>query len=325
MNNEIKRTFHPNGQLALEASYLAGRQNGTERQWHPNGQLALEAFWSAGRQNGIERRWHLNGQLADESNWVDGLPNGVSRRWHANGVLAEEMPVKDGFVEGTVKEWNELGELLGTFEIRNGSGVWKSWHPNGRVSGETTYVNGQFNGRIAAWDETGGLIVEEFQIGGKKVSKRKYLEATKSDPSLPKYNDSEPMPRVRIPSTKYQKSKAPVSDEQRNKHNAFIADLRAKSNQADARQWLADNDERNIGEMTPEDSREMVEEGYKAGARRILAVDIQEDTTNCLIIELPPKGPGRKRAFEWNNELAQNSGFDPDVDWGQGELFVFLD
>ena len=301
MKSEIKRTFHPNGQLAIEASYIDGRQSGIERQWHPNG------------------------QLASEGNWIDGLPNGVTRQWHSNGVLAMEMPVKNGFVEGTVKEWNDRGELLGAYEIRNGCGIMKSWYPNGHLRGETTYVNGQLNGRICLWDDAGGLIAEEFQIAGKKVSKKKYLETSKSDSTLPQYNGNEPKPHAGLPSTKYRQHKAPVSEEARDKHNAFIAAFRDKSNQSEARQWLAGNDDRNIGEMMPAASREIVEEGYQAGAAKIIAVDIQGDTTDCLIVELPPKGLARKRVFEWNNELAQNSGFDPDVDWGQNELFVFFD
>ena len=33
----------------------------------------------------------------------------------------------------------------------------------------------------------------------------------------------------------------------------------------------------------------------------------------------------RQRVFKWSNKQAQSSGFDPDPDWGQKELFVFLD
>jgi hypothetical protein len=76
--------------------------------------------------------------------------------------------------------------------------------------------------------------------------------------------------------------------------------------------------------MTPEDSVEFVKEGYKAGAKKIIAVEIEGETTNCLIVELPPDGPERERVFEWNSEQAQMSGFDPYDDWGQNELFVYF-
>lgn len=276
-------------------------------------------------KNGVERTFHPNGQLSTEVTIKNGLPNGVTRNWHPNGVLALEAPVKDGVVEGTARQWNDSGQLLGTYEILNGSGVMKHWHPNGRLSGEITFVNGQFDGRIRTWDETGELIGEEFQIANKKVSKKKYIKACKSNPTLPRYDENDLNPKLKLPSTKYQRSKIAVPDEGRKKHHDFIAELRAKPNQAEARQWLAGNERRFLGEMAPEASREVIEQGYRVGAVKITAVDIQDETTNCMIVELPPKGVKRRKVFEWNNEIAQSSGFDPDADWGQNELFVFFD
>jgi hypothetical protein len=97
--------------------------------------------------------------------------------------------------------------------------------------------------------------------------------------------------------------------------------------------WLANRSNKGIrwlGEMTPEMSQSTIEEGYAAGALEIIAADIQTDkngdeTTNYLIVKLPTKAARRKPVFEWFNELAQSSGFDPEEDWGQKELFVFLD
>jgi hypothetical protein len=276
-------------------------------------------------KNGVERTFYSNGQLEAEVTYKNGLPNGITRMWHPNGVLASELPVKDGIVEGTAREWNENGVLLGSYEIINGCGVMKSWYPGGKLMGEISYVNGQWNGRICTWDEDGGLIAEEFQIDGKKISKKKYIEACKDNRTLPRYEDSDAKKKIKLPSTKYRQRKTPVSDQERDKHNQFITEFRAKPNHAEARQWLADNENRNIGEMMPEAAREVVKEGYQAGATKIIAVDIQGDTTDCLIVELPSKGIARKRVFEWNNALAQSSGFDPYDDWGQKELFVFFD
>jgi hypothetical protein len=158
----------------------------------------------------------------------------------------------------------------------------------------------------------------------KQVSKKKYDEACKSDATLPRYEDKDPKPKLKLPSTKYQKRKTAISEKERKQHDEFIAKFRAQANQAEAREWLAKNENRNVGEMAPEESRQTIEEGYKAGAAKITAVEIKDESTNCLIVELPQKETKRRRVFEWNNELAQNSGFDPDEDWGQNELFIFL-
>ncbi|MGH7981453.1 MAG: hypothetical protein ACREE6_18905 [Limisphaerales bacterium] len=123
---------------------------------------------------------------------------------------------------------------------------------------------------------------------------------------------------------KYKKREAPVSEWERHRHDEFINKFLRKPNRVEARQWLAGNEGRNLGEMAQEESREFIEEGYNAGATKILAVEIDGNTTNCLIVYLPPSGPKRKQVFEWHGEAAQRCGFDPYEDWGQNELFAYF-
>ena len=165
----------------------------------------------------------------------------------------------------------------------------------------------------------------EYYNMDKKVSRKKYLEACKINPTLPRYEDDAlESAELEIVGT-YQKRDEPISEFDRQKHQNFINEFLRKPNYEEARQWLAGDENRFIGEMTPEASREWIGEGYQAGAIKILAVDIADDTTNCLIVELPPKGKKRERVFRWSNQRAQSDGFDPDLDWGQNELFVFFD
>jgi len=213
--------------------------------------------------------------------------------------------------------------LLGEYHMKNGTGTSKSWHENGQLEGEMSHIGGQFCGRQRVWFEDGELAGTQYFLWNGKVSKKKYFEACKTDPVLPRYDETEPESEIKLPSTKYRRGKA--TSTQRVKHEEFIAKIRAKPNQAEARQWLAENETRNLGEFAPEYARELIEEGYKLGAIKITAVDIQGETTDCLIVELPQQVAKRKRIFEWNNESAQDSGFDPTEDWGQGELFIFFD
>jgi hypothetical protein len=285
------------------------------------------------KRNGVEKTFYPNGQIRGEVTYVDDEVNGATRQWHQNGVLAREIPMRKGEIEGVVKQWNDKGELLGAYEIRNGTGVEKLWHENGKLIGEVSLVNGQFTGRQRTFFEDGVFAGDTYWIKNQKVSKKKYLEACAQDPSLPRYEDDDLRSTLKLPSTKYRLRKTPVSDAERSKHDEFITKFRANPNQAEARQWLATGPAgaiRTLGEMDLDGSLEVVEEGYTAGAQKIIAVNIQSDnekneTTDHLIVEIPAKGLKRKRAFEWVNELAQQSGFDPEDDWGQGELFIFFD
>lgn len=272
----------------------------------------------------VERSYYPNGQLRWEGSFEDGKLVGTNRQWHDNGVMSKDCFFVDGLEHGVIRQWNKEGKLLGEYHMDHGTGVNKSWHENGRLEGEISFVCGRYSGRMRCWFEDGDLIATIYHVMNREVSKKKYDEACKNDPTLPRYEDDGLKPKWDLPSTKYRQRKTPVLPEERKKHDGFIAGFRAKPNQAEARQWLAENEDRNLGEMTPESSREAIEEGYKTGAAKIIAVQIEGETTNCLIVELQPKGMKRKRVFEWSNELAQQSGFDPDDDWGQNELFVFF-
>ncbi|HXB57929.1 MAG TPA: hypothetical protein VNU95_00080 [Candidatus Acidoferrales bacterium] len=272
----------------------------------------------------VERSYYPNGQLQWEGSFRNEKLTGLVKHWHDNGILSKECPYDEGLEHGICKQWDKSGNLLGEYHMDRGTGTEKSWYENGQLERESDSVSGKLTGRFRCWMENGELISVTYYIGDKSVSKKKYLEACKSDSALPRYDDLEEKPKLKLPSTKYRQRETTVSEEERKQHDELIAKFRTQHNRGEARQWLAGDENRNIGEMTSEESFETIEDGYKAGAVKISAVDIKEESTNCLIVELPLKGIKRKKVFEWNNELAQSSGFDPDEDWGQNELFVFF-
>lgn len=273
----------------------------------------------------VERTFYPNGQLKWEARIKNEKPVGMVRHWYENGALERECPYDDdGREHGIVRDWNKEGKLLSECKWEHGTGISKSWFENGSLESETFYVGGKQCGRSRIWWEDGGLMSETYYINDREVSKKKYDEACKTNPALPRYDDDELGPECVVPPVKYKKREAPASEWERNKHDAFINKFLCQPNRGEARQWLAGDDSRNIGEMTPEESREFIEEGYKAGATKILAVEIDGNTTNCLIVYLPAVGPKRKKVFEWNGQSAQKSGFDPYEDWGQNELFAYF-
>jgi hypothetical protein len=250
---------------------------------------------------------------------------GPNRHWHDNGILEEEHFYIAGLEHGVSRQWDREGKLLGTYDMKYGTGISKHWAENGQLVHEMSYVDGQFCGRSRTWFEDGELVGTQFWIRNQKVSKKKYLEACKKDPTLPRYEDNEPEREEPEIIGKYVKREIPISDWDRERHNEFINKFLRKPNRGEARQWLAGDENRWIGELSHEDSVEFVEGGYKAGATKILAVEIESENTNRLIVYPPAEGPKRKRVFEWNSEFAQREGWDPYDDWGQNELFVFFD
>jgi hypothetical protein len=272
-----------------------------------------------------ERSYYPSGALRGECVVANGQPIGVTRLWHENGVLSWECPHDDnGREHGLVRQWNAEGKLLGEYRMDHGTGLERHWHENGQLERECQSIHGRLCGRFRCWLEDGELVSESYYIFDRQVSKKKYSEACTQDPNLPRYEDSEEVERRTPPSTTPGRREFHVSDYKRVEYQRFVAELRAQGVQAEARAWLSSSEDRYLGEMTPRESIEVVEAGYRAGARRITAINVERDTTNCLLVEVPARGKGRAGVFEWSAELAKISGFDPDDDWGQGELFIFL-
>ncbi len=271
----------------------------------------------------VERSYYPSGQLQWEAAFKNEKLVGTVKRWHDNGILSKACQYDGGLEHGICKQWDKRGNLLGEYHMERGTGTEKSWYENGQLERESHSVSGKLSGRFRCWMENGELLSVTYYIGDKNVSKRKYLEACKNDPHLPRYKDNDAEPELTLPSAKYRHQKLPVSDNEQKKYEEFVAKLRNRPNQAEAKEWLATDGNRSLGEMTPEESCDVIENGYNAGAVKITAVDIKEESTNCLVVELPAREDKRRRIFEWNNRLAQRSGFDPDDDWGQNELFVF--
>lgn len=62
----VFRTYHRNGALASEGTYVDGFENGLWRDFHENGQLAAEGYYERGQETGEWKYWN-----------ADGMPGGA--------------------------------------------------------------------------------------------------------------------------------------------------------------------------------------------------------------------------------------------------------
>jgi hypothetical protein len=276
----------------------------------------------------IRRTNYANGKPWTEVGYKNGQVHGVSKEWFENGVLASEMPVKNGLVHGLVKYWNPEGNLIGSFRMKNGTGIMKTWHPNGQIRGEVATVRGQMLGQFRAWDTDGTRLPDHFFLQGGIVSRKTYLEARRKDPLLPPIYEQ---PAVKKPKSNVRLSqKTPViSDIQRRRHKRVIKKMLSNPAQAEALSWLKKSENHTLGEMPHNPSVNLVQDGYSAGAQEIRGVEIDEYShganTGKLIVTLPDSPKARRKVFAWAAPLAEAIGYTPERDWGQKEIFVWLD
>ena len=96
----VKEEFHPNGELKKRTNYQSkddgGRKHGIDRSWHENGQLATEGTYVDGRKHGVSRAWHESGHKRVEIFYKDGVAHGVRREWRINGQLEREYCWENG-------------------------------------------------------------------------------------------------------------------------------------------------------------------------------------------------------------------------------------
>ncbi|MFW6154173.1 MAG: toxin-antitoxin system YwqK family antitoxin [Planctomycetota bacterium] len=279
----------------------------------------------------IRRKYYDDGTLASETQRKGEQLNGCQRRWHPNGVLAAEWFMKDDVPDGVGKQWNDKGELLGTYEIVNGTGIYRTWHENGQLAGEFPWVEGASSGRERLFSPQGDLLLQTYLIEGRKVSRKRYMEAAMADPRLPRYDEDEASRReVKQPgrSTATSKTEADRMDT-----DTVCLRLLEDPDAQEALSWLTEPDApfRSLGEGTEQDeSIQLVERLYTLGAVRVTVIEIdggpnEEQNSGKLIIELPDEQTRRDSVMHVCDDIASDLGFDPETDTGQRYRFLGLD
>jgi hypothetical protein len=118
-------------------------------------------------------------------------------------------------------------------------------------------------------------------------------------------------------------------------HEQLISRFLSDRKKSEALNWLEGSsakDERIIGACkTNPDSIRLVKEIYRAGALKIIAVQIRKKRgsgtyyTGKLVAELPQGAKLRKAIFAWCKKQGDSLGFSPDPDHGESHLFLLLD
>jgi len=118
-------------------------------------------------------------------------------------------------------------------------------------------------------------------------------------------------------------------------HDQLIARLLKDSAKMEAGEWIesgGDEQGRTIGSCkTKQDSLNLIQEIYRAGAVKVIAVNIQRrpkssgEHVGKLVVELPQDSNRRKTIFEWCKGQGESLGYSPEIDQGESHLFLLLD
>jgi antitoxin component YwqK of YwqJK toxin-antitoxin module len=172
------RTWSESGQLEMEYAIMNGLMHGRFRTWHENGQLREEATYEAGKEHGQSRQYNEAGVLLGSYTLEHGT--GTDLWFSDEHVLAEERQYKDGLRHGYERWWNT---------------------DNRTVSQEAHYWQGDAHGIVRHWNAQGKLRrgYPRYFVAGQQVTKRHYVRACRTNPTLPLYNSVDNTPFRQLP------------------------------------------------------------------------------------------------------------------------------
>jgi hypothetical protein len=197
---------------------------------HPDGTRQRAEYWLDGEQVGL-RTFHPTGELEDEYSFRHGVKHGMQYRCDLPGQLGSAEPYENGVPHGTAYQWSYYdGRLIGTYTLEHGTGIdlwrqdwsdgtvtltevhsmrngcshgWEWWvnHDQRSVHEERHWMDGELHGIERQWNMQGRLRrgYSRYWVHGKRVTRRQYLRAAASDPTLPPFRPEDNNPERAFP------------------------------------------------------------------------------------------------------------------------------
>lgn len=198
---------------------------------HPNGGRARVEY-SVGKTVVGYREFDDDGALMVDCGLRSGRPHGTMYRIDPPGKLLSATPYKNGLEHGLARQWSDAGQLVGSYRMRNGTGIdlwWlETWTrprrqylaevhfmlkgcPHGyewwvnenqrSVWQERHWSNGELHGIERKWDMKGRLErgFPKFYVRGRRVTRQSYERALLKDSSLPVFRPEDEKPERKFP------------------------------------------------------------------------------------------------------------------------------
>lgn len=163
----IRETF-PDGKPARIYTVLHGTtvREGTSISYHPNGNVAIEAPYVNGKLDGVFRSFFENGKVWQTIGYKEGIEEGVSTTYTENGFKKSKETYRSGILHGDVEEFYESGKLRRRLPYILGQlhGVAKVYDELGAVLEEMTFEKGLRNGPYRRYNKGLKVLEARFEM-----------------------------------------------------------------------------------------------------------------------------------------------------------------
>jgi antitoxin component YwqK of YwqJK toxin-antitoxin module len=109
LKNGKSKIFFDDGKVMIEQNYKLGKLDGKQTTYHPNGKVKSEISFIEDRQNGAFVFYHDNGTKYQEGTYKESAIEGVLKTYYPNGKLKESVTLVNGAENGAFEEYSEAG------------------------------------------------------------------------------------------------------------------------------------------------------------------------------------------------------------------------
>lgn len=132
---------------------------------------APEPTWYCARADGTKHgpfaTLFPDGSPEIRGSYKDGALDGAWERHHALGTIVEQGTYVAGQKHGTWTQTSSTGNALGSYEMKNGSGVEKRWYDDGPLYAERALKTGVPHGMTKLYAREGYVIDSARYVNGK--------------------------------------------------------------------------------------------------------------------------------------------------------------
>lgn len=166
------KSFHANGVLLREGTYMDGLQEGNWKEYNNMGVLVRDEQFRGGRLEGEQRYYYNTGPLKSVFTYVEGRREGEAREYHYNGKLAKLVIFHDDELEGYYYEYANDGTLTEQAYYMGGkpNGTMKQYDVLGKLRIAYEYSMDDILS-VTAYDSLGNVLsFSEVKAGSGQVN-----------------------------------------------------------------------------------------------------------------------------------------------------------
>lgn len=176
---EVRKTFHANGVIESERTYLLDKLEGVSKFYDQLGRLVKEENYKNNILDGVAREFYPDGKPKSETPYKMGKKHGVVKTFNEYGLLESEATFENDALVGLVKLYGyypdgALKETYATTVDGVLTGQKRIYFNSGMLAAEENYENGKLDGIRRTYYDNGFLEKAQtwrrgFQVGDERV------------------------------------------------------------------------------------------------------------------------------------------------------------